>query len=551
MPLSNLTRRKFLRYSAFGLTATASPRLAFSQPTLSQNEIRYAGHLGSLPASQKQFQAIVVGSGYGGAVTALRLAEAGIETLILEMGQYWNKPGADGRIFTKMAEPDERSMWFKHRTEAPLDRFMWMNLINRNIKPYAGVLDRVNFDNMSIYLGRGVGGGSIVNGGMAVTPWRETFEEVFPWMDSDSMYQHYFPKARRMLGVNSIPNELLEKSDYYRFTRVSRAQAERAELGTILVPNVYDFDYMMAEEQGLVRKSAFDGEVIYGNNAGKKTLDKNYLPKAFSTGLVALKYLHRVEKIIQDDSNGYHVIVSELNSDGDVIAKKHFHTKSVFFCAGSVGTSSMLVKARDKEELPLLNRNLGKNWGNNGNVMTARANHIWNRTGAKQSTIPAMGINDWNNADAPVFAEIAPLPTGFETWISLYLAITKNPHRGQFIYDPNTDQTTLNWDKSFNEASVMYAKSLFDRLNRANGTIYRNDLFKKGHRFAEDFTYHPLGGCVLNEATDDYGRLREYPGLYVNDGSLIPGNIGVNPFLTITALAERNIERIVYDDLHS
>jgi cholesterol oxidase len=54
---------------------------------------------------------------------------------------------------------------------------------------------------------------------------------------------------------------------------------------------------------------------------------------------------------------------------------------------------------------------------------------------------------------------------------------------------------------------------------------------------------------VLGEATDGYGRVKGYRNLYVNDGSLIPGSIGVNPFVTITALAERNVERILAEDL--
>jgi cholesterol oxidase len=92
-------------------------------------------------------------------------------------------------------------------------------------------------------------------------------------------------------------------------------------------------------------------------------------------------------------------------------------------------------------------------------------------------------------------------------------------------------------------------RSLFDRINRANLTTYRFDLFGDNRAFADDFCYHPLGGCVLGEATDGCGRVNGYPNLYVNDGSLIPGAIGVNPFVTITALAERNIARIVAEDL--
>lgn len=91
------------------------------------------------------------------------------------------------------------------------------------------------------------------------------------------------------------------------------------------------------------------------------------------------------------------------------------------------------------------------------------------------------------------------------------------------------------------------AKQLFDRINRRNFTIYRYDLFGDNKAFADTFTYHPLGGCVLGEATDDHGRVKGHKGLYVVDGSLVPGSLGVNPFVTITALAERNMERILTD----
>ncbi len=64
--------------------------------------------------------------------------------------------------------------------------------------------------------------------------------------------------------------------------------------------------------------------------------------------------------------------------------------------------------------------------------MVARANHLWNYTGTKQSAIPALGIDGRDDPQYPCFAEIAPFPTGYETWISLYLAITKNPERGYF-----------------------------------------------------------------------------------------------------------------------
>ncbi len=90
---------------------------------------------------------------------------------------------------------------------------------------------------------------------------------------------------------------------------------------------------------------------------------------------------------------------------------------------------------------------------------------------------------------------------------------------------------------------------MFDKINHAIGTSYRRDLFTGNRAFAADFCYHPLGGVLLGKATDNYGRVRNHPNLYVTDSSLIPGSLGVNPFVTITALAERNIAHVLASDL--
>ncbi len=150
---------------------------------------------------------------------------------------------------------------------------------------------------------------------------------------------------------------------------------------------------------------------------------------------------------------------------------------------------------------------------------------------------------------AEVRRGIAPLPMRFEHWVSLYLAITKNPERASFSYDSSSGAVKLGWTPAQSAVSVAMAKKLFDRINLANATIYRYDLFGSSSKvFADDFTYHPLGGCVLGKATDDYGRVKGYDHLYVTDGSLVPGNIGVNPFVTITALAERTMARVLAED---
>ncbi|QYX80701.1 GMC family oxidoreductase [Streptomyces akebiae] len=493
--------------------------------------------------------AIVIGSGYGAAVAALRLGQAGIRTLVLEMGKAWNTPGSDGKIFCSTREPDERSMWFKTRTEAPLATFLWLDVVNQDISPYPGVLDRVRYANMSVFLGRGVGGGSLVNGSMAVTPLRSYFAEQFPTVDTAEMYATYFPRARAMLGVNTIDPAWFESTEWYRFSRISRAHAEKTGLKTTFVPSVYDFDHMRREAAGTATKSALAGEVIYGNNHGKKSLDKTYLAAALGTGNVTIHTLERARGIRRLSDGTYVVTVDRIDGTGAVVETKEYGCTYLFLGAGSVGTTELLVRARAKGTLPALDTSVGAGWGSNGNVMLGRANHLWDTVGANQSTMPVMGIDDWANTANPVFAEIAPLPTGLEHWVSLYLAITKNTERASFTYDAASDSAKLGWSAAQSAVSSAMAKKLFDRINSANSTMYRYDLFGSSNKvFADDFTYHPLGGCVLGKATDGYGRVKGYSKLYVTDGSLVPGSIGVNPFVTITALAERTMARVLVED---
>ncbi|MFE7763957.1 GMC oxidoreductase [Streptomyces sp. NPDC057438] len=493
--------------------------------------------------------AIVIGSGYGAAVAALRLGQAGVRTLVLEMGRAWTTPGADGKIFCSTKEPDERSMWFKTRTEAPLATFLWLDVVNQDISRYPGVLDRVRHANMSVFLGRGVGGGSLVNGSMAVTPLRSYFAEQFPTVDTAEMYATYFPRARSMLGVNTVDPAWFESTEWYRFSRVSRAHAHKAGLRTTFVPSVYDFDHMRREAAGTATKSALAGEVIYGNNHGKKSLDKTYLAAALGTGNVTIHTMERARGIRRQGDGTYVVTVDRIDGTGAVVETKEYGCTYLFLGAGSVGTTELLVRARAKGTLPALDASVGAGWGPNGNVMLGRANHLWDTVGANQSTMPVMGIDDWANTANPVFAEIAPLPTGLEHWVSLYLAITKNTERASFTYDAASDSAKLGWSAAQSAVSSSMAKKLFDRINSANSTMYRYDLFGSSNKvFADDFTYHPLGGCVLGRATDDYGRVKGYANLYVTDGSLVPGSIGVNPFVTITALAERTMARVLVED---
>ncbi|WP_405771379.1 GMC oxidoreductase [Streptomyces sp. NBC_00080] len=490
--------------------------------------------------------ALVIGTGYGGSVAALRLAQAGVDVHMIEMGMAWDTPGSDGKIFANTTSPDYRSFWLRTRTKQPLSNFLGFP-IDKDVPRYTGILDAEEMGGIIVYQGRGVGGGSLVNGGMAVTPKRENFGAVLPSVDADEMYSVYYPRANAGLGVATVDPTWFETADCYQYARVGRKHAQRSGFPFVFVPDVYDWDYMKQEAAGTVPKSALAGEILYGNNYGKKSLQKTYLALAKATGRVSISPLHKVTSVAPATAGGYTVVIDRLDTSGNTTATKTVTADRVFFAAGSVGTSKLLVKLKATGALPGLNSEVGKGWGDNGNVMCGRANHLWDPTGALQSSIPCSGIDNW--AAGGAFAEVAPLPTGIETFASFYLSITKNPNRAQFSWNAATGTVDLNWQTAWKQPSIDMAKTIFDKINAKEGTIYRTDLFGAYKIWGDHLTYHPLGGAVLNKATDNYGRLHGHPGLYVIDGALVPGNTSVNPFVTITALAERNIEAITAADL--
>ncbi|KRA37691.1 MULTISPECIES: GMC oxidoreductase [unclassified Nocardioides] len=532
----SVSRRGFLAGtgSAFGIAAVGLPAAMPGRASAAA-----IGNGANVPA-------LIIGTGYGGAVAALRLAQAGVPVEMVEMGMSWDTPGADGKIFAKVTSPDQRAYWLRTKTKAPVSNFFGFP-IDTNITKYTGVLDAEEFAGITVYQGRGVGGGSLVNGGMAVTPKQSRFSSILPSVDATEMYSTYYPRANAALGVASIDPAWFETASCYQYARVGRKHAQRSGFAWTFVPDIYDWNYMKAEQAGTVTRSALDGQVMYGNDHGKKSLVQTYLAQALATGRVNVSTLHKVTSVAPASGGGFTVTIEQIDTSGDVVATKTVTADKVFFAAGSVGTSKLLVKLKATGALPALNNEVGKGWGDNGNVMVGRANHMWDATGTLQSTIPCSGIDNWDAGGA--FAEVAPLPTGIETYASLYLAITKTTRRAEFTWNAAASKVDLSWQTAWKQDSINMAKTIFDKINSKEGTIYRTDLFGGYKTWQDGLTYHPLGGAVLNKATDNYGRLHGYTGLYVIDGALIPGNTTVNPFVTITALAERNIDNILANDV--
>lgn len=497
---------------------------------------------------------LIIGSGYGSAVTALRLTQAGHTATMLEMGLDWDNNPKAIKPFSNMLLPGKNSTWLSNQSKAPFLNIYFF-------EKYTGILDRWDFDNVKVYMGRGVGGGSLVNGGMSVTPKREYFEQILPHLDSEDFYQKYFPLANQTLEINVIPDEYYKRSDYYKFSRVGTTEAVKAGYKTVKVPNVYDFGYMQQEEYDGAPKSALAQEVIYGNNYGKKSLDKTYIKHAKETGLLNILDLHKVETITENTDGTFSVAVAIIDTKGETVAQKTITAKRLFLGAGSLGSTKLLLKAKAQGTLKKLDNTIGQGWGNNGNIMAGRllvntllspvdtgeGDIIGTGTGLKQSTIPVDGIDNWDDPEKPYFVEIAPFPTGAETFASLYLLINKLPKLGELKYVPSNDyEIEPTWGEEHYGHTVEHADHFLEKMNATNGGT-KTAIFPQGR--AADICYHPLGGLVNGTSTNAYGRVNNYSNLYVMDGAQIPGTIGVNPYVTITAVAEHNIENIIKKDM--
>ncbi|MBO0856053.1 MAG: GMC family oxidoreductase, partial [Nocardia sp.] len=124
------------------------------------------------------------------------------------------------------------------------------------------------------------------------------------------------------------------------------------------------------------------------------------------------------------------------------------------------------------------------------------------------------------------------------------LGLVIDPTRARITYDARRDAATMNWPREAQDRIVDAARTVDRRIAERSGAMF--DYRPLGYDANAVFTAHPLGGAVLGRATDNYGRVHGYQGLYVVDGAAIPGSTGaVNPSLTITAVAERNLEAII------
>src|SRR5262245_3393511 len=273
---TQLSRRQFLRG---GILAAAGAGVLGSGPLV------WAYHSDFVPA-------VIIGSGFGGAVAALRLGQAGIETVVLERGRRW-PIRADGDTFATFEQPDGRAYWLRDRTG---EAILGLPQLEKRIDRYVGVLEVVDGAGGNIFVGAGagVGGGSLVFNAIIVQPRRELFERVLPrQLDFDEFDDIYYPRVTRILASAPIPDDVLA-TEYYRSSRVSFDQARTAGFPTREVDLAVDWDIVRDEIAGRLVPSAIAGQSFYGLNSGaKRSLDRSYLALAEATGRVEILPLHQ------------------------------------------------------------------------------------------------------------------------------------------------------------------------------------------------------------------------------------------------------------------
>jgi cholesterol oxidase len=533
-------------------------------------------------ASVLDFDAIVVGSGFGGAVTAARLAEAGWKVLVLERGRRWlpkdmpRGPGDD---------------WF-YDVDAPHRQNGW--------------LDFRWFGSMSVAMGAGVGGGSLIYGNVSIVPPAETFARHWPREITYAGLQPHYQTVGEVLNVQEMPENQVPPR-YHAMQKGAAAIGAAARFRR--VPLAVTFDPAWRRESENPYSDSRSRKVLnaQGREQGtcthcgfcctgchlkaKNTLDLNYLAIAEDSG-ADIRPLHVVQAV-EKTEGGYRVHAEKI-TDGrrQPLA---FTARRVILSAGSLGSTEILLRSRDEKGfLPLVSPALGMGWSSNGDFVSFSVH--------KQEMLPTRSPTiscaiDFLEGDgyegARVFIEDGALGDVPKAYLMHALARTRRwldagwyrqlvGHALNRLRRFNTAEHMVAWFAQGVDASngrlrlkaPWYAPwrrrlHLDWRLGASARTFEKVAALQRRLAAASDpvavfapptwtllrelATPHPLGGCRMAESpeegvVDHRGEVFGYPGLHVADGAIIPFALGLNPSRTIAALAERNTAIMIRED---
>jgi cholesterol oxidase len=534
------TRRGLLKVTAAGAGAAAAAGVLGREQALAS--------YGPVPHLAGK-TAVVVGSGFGGAVAAYRLGQAGVRTTVLERGKRWDVDGS-GSTFCTIAKPDWRCAWFDDRPPLGLD-------VTRKIDRRAGLIAKHKGDGINVLSGAAVGGGSLVIGMFLPQPRRSEWTRVYPAdLSYDEMDSVYWPRARQALGAAPIPDDVQAHASY-KGARAWLSYISEFGQSPVAIPFAVDWNVIRGELAGRAPACHSIGEGPFGSNSGaKNSVDRNYLAWAAATGNVTVKALHEVTEIREvAGQEKFEVRFRQIDEYGTVLSMSTMVCDYLFLAAGSVYTTSLLVTARAKGWLPRLGAAVGKGWGNNGDFLVVRLN-VRKDVGFAQGGPGNVKFYDETNpyATASMAWEAAPVPAVLGKPAMAHLITSITPERGEIRYDPATGTGKVHWpygamDTAADKAGRDLVTRLWWETEGKKGYAFNGlPTYDRGtgSGFGSANTWHPLGGMVMGQATDFGGKSVDYPNLYCVDGSLLPGSAALaNPSLTITANAERCMDRFV------
>jgi cholesterol oxidase len=513
------------------------------------------------------FDAIVIGSGFGGAITSCRLAESGYRVLVLERGRRWNPTNfprkADDPWIFDPEHPQERNGWFDFRV----------------------------FRNMTVVQGAGVGGGSLVYANISIPAKPKTFESGWPPEITFDELGQYYARVGKMLNVKPVP-----ESQWPERTKLLRDAATRAGFGDKFEPLELavtfdnDWNYGLPNPHAVARsKTATNAQgqkqgtcVHLGNCdigcdvAARNTLDLNYLAVAEQKH-AEIRELHLVGGIAPHDA-GYRVSYNRIASTGLVAGSAT--ARLVIVAAGSLGSTELLLRCREGQTLPAISARLGLGWSSNGDFLTPAIHPFRKVDPSHGPTITAAinlldhgadgqdvfiedggfpdivdgvlrrsAANPPTNALARVVVEsLRPLLAAnlLTDHVMPWFAQARDAADGRLFL--NNGKLDLAWDIAKSRQTMEAVVHMHQRLAQVTQGMALTPLT---WTFSQDLiTPHPLGGCNMGRTAadgvvDHKGEVFGYKNLFVADGAIVPEAIGLNPSRTIGALAERIASLIV------
>jgi len=515
---------------------------------------------------ENSYDYIIAGSGFGGSVSALRLAEKGYKVLVIEKGKWYT-----AKDFAK--------------TNWNLKRWLWMPVFR-----FFGIMRISLFRHVVTISGTGVGGGSLVYANTLPIP-KPAFYKSGSWnglADWENELRPFYVKALKMLGAVKNPklydgdmalNELARqtgKEEHFEHTEVAVFFGKE---------EVKVNDPYFEGEGPDITGCSFCGSCMTGcRKESKNTLDKNYLYLARKKGaeILAEQEVINIIPIGPDGTGGYRVIAK--TSTRLFGKKKEFTAHGIILSGGVLGTVKLLLRLKQKT-LPLLSPTLGDHIRTNNETLISVSTLKKDLDMSRGIAIGSILHTDENShlevvryGSGSGFWKLLHLPytTGKNAFIRIgrmIVSVLKSPFAYFKIYFLNS------WSES--TAVLLFMQTIDSTLRfKLNGMGNMVSSVSTGVKPTPDIpesieltrkycsiikgratsfilealagipsTAHILGGAVMGKdasqgVINTNNEVFGYKNMYVIDGSMISANPGVNPALTITALAERAIDKI-------